>query len=289
MTRVAGIIPEIKITLDSNKSILERIQKYLNSAPVSLDLRTKKSYKPLVIATPNPEQIVLATNDSSFAKILNRSDIAIPDGTGVVWALGQSGVDASVSPTVARLPGVEFMEDLVSLAAKQHVRIGLIGGKADLAVNAFECLKERYPGLDGTAEAGSRFGVRTTPSGESALVLSSGETGSVDLTIAQYASRIRKERLQMVFVGFGAPKQEYFIDMLAKELVGNQFPVVLMSVGGSFDIISGRTPRAPEYMRRMGFEWLWRLMREPWRIKRQLSLLTFIRLVAQHKVLLKNK
>ena len=84
----------------------------------------------------------------------------------------------------------------------------------------------------------------------------------------------------IIFVALGAPKQESYIEEAAKTTKG----VVYMAVGGSFDIISGRLRRAPVWMRKLGLEWLWRLILEPWRIKRQLSLIKFVWLVWREKI-----
>jgi len=118
--------------------------------------------------------------------------------------------------------------------------------------------------------------------------------------------KIQKTNTRLVFVGLGAPKQEYFIEKLTMSLrdrsdreaisqndmrsprsvASGDLPrddkgrgVVLMSVGGAFDMIAGRIPRAPYVVRSMGLEWLWRLVREPWRWRRQRALLKFIWLV----------
>ena len=127
------------------------------------------------------------------------------------------------------------------------------------------------------------------------------------------AEKIRSSGARLVFVGLGAPKQEYFIDALSrrmgqmknvlasggrmengewrmerknggrKKLLNSQFSIhnslVLMSVGGSFDMIAGRTPRAPHAFQAVHLEWLWRLFREPWRWKRQRALVAFLYLV----------
>lgn len=85
---------------------------------------------------------------------------------------------------------------------------------------------------------------------------------------------------RIVFVGLGAPKQEFYISEVSKKTNG----VIFMAVGGSFDIIAGEIPRAPLFMRVLGFEWLWRLGQEPKRWKRQLALLKFMWLVLRERL-----
>ncbi len=227
----------ISVTTDSKEDILEYIQKYLEKS-------SEKQKEPLVIVTPNPEQIVMAQKDSHFAKILNQADVAIPDGQGLALAA-----------RLKRIPGVEFLEDLVALAAKRGYAIGLIGGRGGVAVRALECLSRRA-GIKGWA---------IEPEGK---------------TIEEVTKKIVDSNTRLVFVGLGAPKQEYFIENAKCQMPNAKYPLILMSVGGAFDMISGRTPRAPHAVRVVGLEWLWRLVREPWRFRRQLALLKFLWLLA---------
>lgn len=234
----------IGVTMNSKKEILEFIQKYLS--------------KKLVIVTPNPEQVILARDNPEFKKILNRADIALPDGVGLAMAIG-----------VKRIAGVEFMEDLVGAAAKEGYTMALIGGRGGVAVEALECLRVRFPGLKGWA--------------------SEPEEKSIE----DIAKKLVATKTRMAFIGLGAPKQEYFIEAISNQLSAiskvesrklKAEGLVLMSVGGSFDIIAGRTPRAPSFVRAIGLEWLWRLVRQPRRWKRQLALVRFLLLVLSEKL-----
>lgn len=239
----------INITSDSKKTILEELEKRLSNPG-------KNDSGSVTIVTPNPEQIVYAKRDEQFAGILNRADVAIPDGGGIVWA---SRV-FHPSARIVRIPGVEFMEDLVAMEKKRGVPIALIGGRGGLAVRTLECLQARYPGLQGW-----------TVEPEKA-------------PIEKIAEKIRKTKTRMVFVGLGAPKQEYFIEKLRTQNLRTRTSIILMSVGGSFDIMTGRTPRAPQFMRALGLEWLWRLLREPRRFGRQLALVKFVWLVLMERL-----
>jgi N-acetylglucosaminyldiphosphoundecaprenol N-acetyl-beta-D-mannosaminyltransferase len=263
----------ISITNASEKEILEEIQKYLVQP-------AKKGKKPLIIFTPNTEQLVLARKNIPFVDVLNRADVSLPDTVGVVWA-SKILIKNSIQKPI---PGVEFMEDLVELAAGRHVPIGLIGGRGNLAVETLNCLRQKHPILqDSWAEDVPEVSI---------------ENGSLRLTdekiyFERLARRIVREGTRFVFVALGPPKQEYFIERLAKELstIHDLRPAlpagrstILMSVGGSFDIISGRLRRAPAIMRNLGLEWLWRLILEPWRICRQLALIEFVWLVLRAKL-----
>ncbi len=95
----------------------------------------------------------------------------------------------------------------------------------------------------------------------------------------KYQGLERSENPRIIFVALGAPKQEQYIEDAAKKTNG----VVYMAVGGSFDIISGRLPRAPIFMRKLGLEWFWRLILEPRRIFRQFALVEFVWMVIREK------
>lgn len=247
----------ISVTNTSKNIILEEIQKYLTQT-------AKTGQKPLKIFTPNTEQLVLARKNPSFGHVLNQADIALPDTIGVVWAstiLVKNGIRKPI-------PGVEFMEDLVQTAVSCHVPIGLIGGRGNLAVSALNCLRQKYDLLqDSWAQDGPEIQLPYRRNTD---------------YIRRIAQQIIDTKTGLVFIGFGPPKQEYFIEGLASAL--GSHPAVLMAVGGSFDMLSGRLRRAPVWMRNIGFEWLWRLILEPWRIGRQLALVEFVWMVGKERL-----
>jgi len=261
----------ISITNATRNEILEEIQKYF--------VRTQNSMtgtqKNLVIFTPNTEQIFLAQKNPEFAKILNQADVAIPDSAGVVWA----STILTKNPINKVTPGVEFMEDLVAMASKCHVSIGLIGGRDNLAVDTLNCLRQKYSLLqDSWAQDGPEIEIQNSELRT--------KNSNEKIYFERLARRIGRSEARIVFVALGPPKQEYFIEQLDKTLRISHcaFPIILMSVGGSFDIISGRLRRAPVWMRKLGLEWLWRLILEPRRIKRQLALIEFVWLVLREKL-----
>ncbi len=252
----------ISVTNTSQNEILEEIQKYLTP-------QAKNIQKPLKIFTPNTEQLVRAKQDPAFADILNQADISLPDTVGIAFAsriLTKDGIRKTI-------PGVDFMEDLVQLAEKCHVPIGLIGGRDNLAVDTLNCLRKKYHLLqDSWALDGPEVLIQN-----SVLTI---QNENEKVYFERLARRVVREGTRMVFVALGPPKQEYFIQRLTPLLSG----VILMSVGGSFDIISGRLRRAPVWMRNIGLEWLWRLILEPWRIRRQRALVEFVWMVIREKL-----
>lgn len=269
----------IRITTSSKEKILEEIKKYLVNRSPFTRKEGKNSPKPFVIVTPNPEQIVFAKQNKEFADILDRAAVMLPDGQGIVWALrffSRFRVDRGGDGNVKRVPGIEFMEDLAQLAVLRRVRIGLIGGFGGLAVRALECLRQKYPTLAGWAQDGPELATDADTQ-----LNRLGKDYWVRL-----GDKLINTRTQILFVGLGAPKQEYFIARLVREFETShlKFPIILMSVGGSFDLLTGRVKRAPALLRSIGFEWLWRLLQEPWRIRRQLALLKFVGLVLQERL-----
>jgi len=240
----------VGITIDSEERILEYIEEILT-----------KTSKQISIVTPNPEILVRASRDLEFRKILNDADIALPDGMGIVFGSYFLGKQPQ-----RRIAGVDFMEKLCSLTArlngnlenskksasktsKQLVMTGFLGGQPHVAEMTAECLQKKYPGV------------------------------RVDFVKDECAETKNIPSLGVLFVAFGAPRQEKWIhDNLAK------IPVrVGMAVGGSFDFISGRVIRAPKVIRVIGLEWLFRLLIQPWRWKRQLALIEFLRLILLEK------
>lgn len=204
------------------------------------------------IVTPNPEFIVAAQKDPVFKKILNNADLSIPDGVGLK-------LSGRVKNTFA---GTDFMEKLVALAAKKGFVTGFLGAGSGVAEKTSECLRSLYPKLKVTfAESGGEVD-------ENGKMLS-------DYRLPTTAEDGSQKTVDLLFVAFGHIKQEKWI---AKNL--SKLPVkVAMGVGGAFDIISGRVPRAPIWIRNLGFEWLFRLCLQPWRIKRQLALIRYLYLL----------
>lgn len=211
----------------------------------------------LFVVTPNPEIIVKAQHNKNFKGILNSAGLALPDGTGVIWAgkiLGKKFKE--------KITGVDTLESLCKQASMWGFTIGLIGGGPEIAERTAECLLRKYPGLN--------------------IVLAAPEwPKTTDYRLQTTAVDSRPSTVDILFVAFGAPKQEIWISRNIENL-----PVKLaMGVGGSFDYIAGRVKRAPGWVRNIGLEWLFRLIEQPWRIKRQLALVEFAYLVIKEKFL----
>ena len=190
-----------------------------------------------LVATVNPEFIMRARRDPEFARVLESADLCLADGTGVVWAARRQGCAMSAPVT-----GTDLIPPLAALCAKQGFRLFLLGAEPGVAAELAARLRTEHPGLAVAAHGGS-----PDPSADEETV-----------------TLIRAHRTQVLLVAFGAPKQELWIDRL-KGRVG---VAVGIGVGGAFDYLAGRVPRAPAWMRGAGLEWLYRLLHQPWRVRR---------------------
>lgn len=219
-------------------------------------VETDKQYQ---IITPNPEQVVLAQKNKRFFEVLNGAALAIPDGIGLVWAMKRvAGRQAGIKGgSFERLAGTDFMQEICKLAGKKKWRVFLLGGW-DSAKQAAVKLKNANENLQIESHRGA-VSIKKETSRERKKII----------------KKINRFAPHFLFVAYGAPHQEFW---LAENLPKLKVKVA-MGVGGAFDLLAGKVPRAPKFWQQMGFEWLFRLLVEPWRFQRQLALLEFIWLV----------
>lgn len=251
----------VSITNETEEVILEYI---LN--------KVEKTHKKLFIVTPNPEIIMYAKSHKAYQDLLNEADVALPDGIGVFVGAGLLGHRLK-----ERIPGVDFMEELCRRCEKKPVSMGFLGGRGGVAKKAAECLMKKYPWIkvrwigeewDNSIESKVK---------NQELRKQKKEIESIDDSGWKNPYISGTDPIDILFVAYGFPKQEEWIYENLKHL-----PVkAAMGVGGAFDFISGNVPRAPFMIRAMGFEWLYRLVIQPWRIKRQLVLIQFVCLLLQ--------
>lgn len=188
----------------------------------------------------------------AFRTLLNSGDVAATDGMPLAWALRSFGVRKQ-----PRVYGPDLMLALCGQATRLGHRIYLFGGRKEVVEVLPSTLSERFPGI---RVAGS-YPHRNPPS----TLKASRE--SVDA--------IQSAEADIVFVGFGQPRQEQWITDHRDRLPG----VVLIGVGAAFDFLAGRVPQAPHWMQRAGLEWLFRLLKEPLRLWRRYILLNPLFLV----------
>lgn len=192
---------------------------------------------PHLVATVNPEFVMAAQKDRAFARALEDAALCLPDGVGVVWAARRQG---------CRLPGpvtgVDLVEPIAALCARRGWRLFLLGAAQGVAAELASKLQAVHAGLAVAAHAGS--------------------PGSKDDD--ETVRRVVEHRTDILLIAYGAPAQELWFERL-KDRLG---VAVAVGVGGSFDYLTGRVPRPPAWMRSARLEWLGRLVRQPWRVRR---------------------
>lgn len=206
---------------------------------------------PHAVVTPNPEIVMQARRDPAFRATLNRAALAIPDGIGLLLAgclLGR--------PLRQHVQGTDLVHRLAARSVSRGWRWYLLGAGAGAAAAAAAVLERAYPGLQ---VAGAMAG---SPRAE--------DDGAVRATIAAAGP------IDVILVAYGAPRQERWLD---RNLGPLGIPVGI-GVGGVLDYLSGRVPRAPGWVRAIKLEFLYRLLRQPWRWRRQLALPRFALLAA---------
>lgn len=201
------------------------------------------SGQPHFIATTNTEFVMAARKDAAFRATLNAADLSIPDGIGVILGLRLLGF-----PVREHVRGTDLVERLMARAAARGYRVFLLGAMEGVAGEAAKRLVERYPRL----QIAGTYAGSPAPDHDDEAARKIAEAGPVDILL----------------VAYGAPRQEQWIER-NRERLG--VPVAI-GVGGVFDFLAGRVPRAPTLVRRLEMEWLYRLIRQPWRWRRQLVL-----------------
>ncbi len=191
------------------------------------------------VFTVNSLMVERAHREPSFAEVLSRADILTVDGVGIRWALEKSGVKAEL------LSGVELGE---LVTGEGNPSLAIIGGSEGVAERAFLYLKAKNPRL--------------------CLSFAVAGYGHAD---ADYLALLRRHRPSLCFVCLGSPKQEHFV-MKARRASEK---TLFFALGGSLDVYSGEKRRAPRAVRALGLEWLYRMVKEPRRLKGLPRLVSF--------------
>jgi len=230
----------------SKNEILEKIVKY-QKHPTGF----------FHIVSLNPENLVIAQKNDEFRKAIETAQIKIPDGVGIVTAAQILSVQLG-----DRLTGADLAHELINWAGESRLRVLMIGGRPNLALQLAGCYNGRYPQ--------ARF---------------LGTIGFSDIKKPQKKeeeelySIVRHYKPHIILAAFGSPSQELWFYRNQKRLNG----IICMGVGGAFDYFIGSVIRAPSFFRKIGLEWLFRLIVQPWRWKRQRRLLIFIWLIIVEK------
>lgn len=201
---------------------------------------------PHQVVTANAEMVMLAQEDREFSELLAGAHLVTGDGAGVVWASKKTG-----KPLPERVTGVDLVNNLLPVAAREGYGIFLFGAAPGVAAEAGEMMKEKFPALKIVGVENGYFQVQD------------------EQTIVE---KIRAAQPQILLVALGFPRQEKWIQ---KNLHNLGVPVAI-GVGGTLDVFSGKVLRAPVWMQKSNLEWLYRLLKEPQRAVRMLALPKFV-------------
>ncbi|AEF16478.1 glycosyl transferase, WecB/TagA/CpsF family [Thermoanaerobacterium xylanolyticum LX-11] len=227
------VIFDVPIDKVNMKQAVDTVEKFLSEDRLHM------------VATPNAEIVMMAQKDPEYKEILNKTDLNVPDGSGVIFA---SKIYKEELPE--RVAGFDLMMELIKVASAKKYKIYLLGAKSDVVKAAYLNLKRQYSEIDIVGFHDGYF----SKDDEDEII-----------------HDINEKNTDLLFVALGAPKQEKWIYENRNKLKAK----VAIGVGGSFDVIAGKVTRAPEIYRKLGLEWFYRLLKEPWRYKRMMALPKF--------------
>ncbi|WBW50463.1 WecB/TagA/CpsF family glycosyltransferase [Peptoniphilus equinus] len=212
------------------------------------------------IITPNTEIVMDAKDKPDMRRIINSADLVVPDGIGLIY-----GSKMKRHPLKERVTGFDLSMKLIELAKDKGYSLFLLGTKPEIVKQAYDNLKQdadlNIVGYHDGYFKGAHLGMADHEE---------------EMTVVAQINSLKPD---IIFLGMGYPKQELWIDhnkdrLDAKLIIGN---------GGVIDILAGVANRAPELFIKLNLEWLYRLIQEPSRIKRQAALPKFIVSVITHK------
>lgn len=184
----------------------------------------------------NASKIVLMQECDGLKEIIKKCELINADGQSIVWASKVLG-----TPLPERVAGVDLMFKLIELAEKKGYGVYFFGATQDVVEKTVNTFKEKYPNLIVSGYRNGYFG----PEDDNAIV-----------------EDMKNSNAKILFVAFSSPKKEYW---LSKNIDKINIPFC-MGVGGSFDIVAGKTERAPKWMQDIGLEWFYRFIQEPRRM-----------------------
>lgn len=203
------------------------------------------NHKKTFVVTANPEIVMHANKNPHYMKTLQQADFIIPDGIGVVF-----GSKILKRPIIERVAGVELMKDLLEVANRRKLRVFFLGAKEEVVGQVAQNVQKDYPDL----------------------VVAGYHHGFFKQNDKQIVEKVKSTKPDLVFVALGFPRQENWIVNHFSEFEKGYF----MGVGGSFDILAGTVKRAPKVWIKLNLEWLYRVIKQPQRMKRMAFLPLFI-------------
>ncbi|MCY6353890.1 WecB/TagA/CpsF family glycosyltransferase [Clostridium sp. ZS2-4] len=206
-----------------------------------------QGFQKVNIISGNPEILFAGMENNFLNQVYNdKNSVIIPDGIGTVIAS-----KIIKNPVKEKIAGIEVMEGIIKSCEKENKKIYLIGAKEEVLNECIINLLAEFPKLK----------------------IIGAHNGYFDLKNCQdIVDDIKNKEPYALFVAMGCPRQETFIARYMELLPCKIF----MGVGGSFDVFAGKVSRAPQWMIKLGIEWLYRVVKEPWRIKRLISIPKFL-------------
>lgn len=192
-----------------------------------------------VVITLSSHVFLKAVNDAAFRDVIQRAEYVIPDGISICLA-----VKILENHSVPRIPGVDLLASICEHADPLRLKIMLIGGRPGAAEKTISVFEKNFPNLIFQAFC-PPIGFEQSP-----------------VTLSRALDAIRSFAPHIAFVALGVPKQEFFMEQRLRPM---HIPI-MVNVGGSFEMISGMTPRAPLWVRKVWMEWIFRLLQEPRRL-----------------------
>ncbi|EHK2305676.1 WecB/TagA/CpsF family glycosyltransferase [Clostridium perfringens] len=210
-------------------------------------LKEIENKKRVNIISGNPEVLYNGIKNEFLRNSFTKEDaLIIPDGVGTLLAAKINGIDIT-----EKIAGIEVMNMLLEEARDKNLKVFLLGAKEEILIKCKEKIKENYDRIN----------------------IVGSNNGFFDLdNCDDLIEKINESKADILFVAMGAPRQEVFIEKYKDKLCCKIF----MGVGGSFDVFAGNVNRAPQFMINIGMEWLYRVAKEPWRIKRLGSIPKFL-------------
>ncbi len=243
-------ILSVDFNREDKRQLMEKISQGLRSGAVT------------TIFTPNPQMLIAAKRDATLSDLLNSASIKLPDGIGI--SIGAKILKENISE---RISGIDFAKEILELAQNENYSVFLLGAKPGRAELAKDQLLKNFPHLK---ICGCNDGYFQKQGEENERII----------------SKINALKPDILFVCLGFPAQERWI---SENLPSLPSVKLAMGLGGSIDVWSGHVKRAPRAMQKIGLEWLWRMIREPRRIKILIDIPTFLFDVYMQKRALRGK
>jgi len=258
------------------KIVVSRIEKFIISK------------KPHLVVTPDTLAILRAQRDSEYHHIIRSANLVTPDGAGILWATATLHC-----PLLERVAGIDIIQSICQLAAQKSYSIYLLGASPGVANEASSKLSKKYPGLKIVGNHHGYFHAKSLDNTVCKNKINSYSTTKTTIVHSDIHQDDQEEKIlqdienkkpDILLVGMGVPRQEKWI---ARNLKSKRLKVpVCMGVGGSFDVLSGKIPRAPMWMQKHGMEWIYRFIKQPQRAFNTLALFYFMGMVIRGKILL---